>query len=607
MDFVRRTKGRWALRMDGCMAIRMRFTVGIVLVGAMALFAACASATPTPTPTGTITPTATPTATAVATPTLALTATPTIADSTSTPAPTVAPTPTQVPAPTATSTPSPTPTATPVPCIPSGDGSAIQDALVGEGAHAMLCAGAVFELSEEVGFTADGQEISTEGLPTDESRALLRVVGKTLSTAVHGNGNSGITLRNVIIDGNRPALGIGVGGLIEFGGVTTGQLVEYVKAYEPRGWSVLVINEGHEQLCRGVTAQFNELGPAGYSEYVIADGISLACRDSVITDNLIVDATDGGIVIFQAPGSLVANNVIRSETRVVFYGIAMGDFGPFDGDFRGTRVIGNTLDASGALMRHGINMGPAVGCVPEHELTETNYGAVVSDNVLMGTHMGYGFPVSGVRDWTVTGNIDNSTVEPLETVADECFGEPVARPSAFLRRGIASEGTFQDEYVLGELAFPTEWWPRDGVVDVACAEELVGAATLKSIRDGELGELWLAIEEAEGGGRIAQCFSIYDVPAKPSIAPHVQMSAAKCAPSCVTVELFNISETLTADMTNAALLLDSFEVECVGLPATIAPTQVVTCTIEDYVTPGFQVVNWYGFAFFGQSGWGLPG
>lgn len=469
----------------------------------------------------------------------------------------------------------------------------------------MLCAGAVFELSEEIAFTADGQEISTEGLPTDDSRAVLRVVGKSLATAVNGNSKSGITLRNVIIDGNRPALGIANGGLIEFGGVTTGQLVEHVKAYEPRGWSVLVINEGHDHRCRGVTARFNELGPAGYAEYIIADGISLACRDAVVTDNTIVDATDGGIVIFQAPGSLVANNTIRSETRVMFYGISMVDFGPFDGDFRGTRVIGNTLDASGELMRHGIDMGPSVGCIPEEELAQTSFGAVVADNVLTGSHMGYGFPVSGVKDWTVTGNVDNSTVEPLETIAEDCFGVPVDPPSAFLMRGSASAGTFQDEYAAGTITFSNEWWPRDPVVDVACAEGLVGAATLASIRDGELGPLWPAIEEAEGGGRIAQCISIYDVPAKPAVEPHVQMSAGACEPSCIRVNFFNISETLTADMTNAAFLLESFAVECAGLPTTIAPGDSVSCVIEDYVTPGFQVVRWYGFAYVGQSGWGV--
>ena len=52
-----------------------------------------------------------------------------------------------------------------------------------------------------------------------------------------------------------------------------------------------------------------------------------------------------------------------------------------------------------------------------------------------GTHMGYGFIVSGVRDRTVTGNVDNSTREPLG-YARRLFrhaghGANVVRPARF--------------------------------------------------------------------------------------------------------------------------------------------------------------------------------
>ena len=143
--------------------------------------------------------------------------------------------------------------------------------------------------------------------------------------------------------------------------------MEWVKAYEPRGWSVLVLGHGDNLRCDGSIARNNELGPAGRAEYMIADGISLACRNSTVTNNTITDATDGGIVIFQAPGSLVANNMIVADERVMFYGISMVDTGPYDGDFSGTCVTGNVIDARGALIRHGIDMGPYVGCIPEEE------------------------------------------------------------------------------------------------------------------------------------------------------------------------------------------------------------------------------------------------
>ncbi|MFQ5604674.1 MAG: right-handed parallel beta-helix repeat-containing protein, partial [bacterium] len=245
------------------------------------------------------------------------------------------------------------------PCIPSGDHTNIQNALTGPGSKAVLCPDAVFELSEKVFFTADSQSIYTQGFPTDDSRALLRVVGKDLAIAVSAEGNdsslSHVSLRNVIIDGNRTKLGIAQGALINFGrGVlgrdAVGHVVEWVKAYEPRGWTVLFLGGP----CREGVVRNNEVGPAGRAEYIMADGISLGCESSVVENNTIIDVTDGGIVIFQSPGSLIANNTIRAETRIMFYGISMEDYYPLEGDFTGTRVTGNIIDAAGAMIRRGI-------------------------------------------------------------------------------------------------------------------------------------------------------------------------------------------------------------------------------------------------------------
>ncbi len=104
----------------------------------------------------------------------------------------------------------------------------------------------------------------------------------------------------MIIDGNRPALGIADGALINFGrGVLDrdayGHVVERVKAYESRGWTVIYLGGP----CDGAVARNNEVGPAGRAEYAFADGISVDCKNAIVEDNLIIDATDGGIVIFQ--------------------------------------------------------------------------------------------------------------------------------------------------------------------------------------------------------------------------------------------------------------------------------------------------------------------
>jgi hypothetical protein len=70
------------------------------------------------------------------------------------------------------------------------------------------------------------------------------------------------------------------------------------------------------------------------------------------------------------------------------------------------------------------------------------------------------------------------------------------------------------------------------------------------------------------------------------------------------VELTNISETDTVDMSRAQFLLEDFPVQCLGLSESLEPAEVARCTIEEYVMPGFQVLRWYGFPPGGE-GWGF--
>ena len=462
----------------------------------------------------------------------------------------------------------------------------------------------MFKLSETVFFTHDDQEIHTQGFPTNDSRAFLKIVDKGTVTAIQAGNNSRVKLRNVIIDGNRPELGIAEGGLIEWGGVAEAQLVEWVKAYEPRGWSVLVLGHGDDLKCSGAIARFNELGPAGKPEYIIADGISLACRNSIVTDNTIVDATDGGIVIFQAPGSLVANNTIIAVDLIMFYGISMIDTGPYDGDFSGTRVTGNIIEARGSLIRHGIKMGPYVGCIPSVEMTFTSRGAVVTENILKGDYMGYGFVASGVEDWIVTGNVDLSTHLPPTAEVPDCFDKVVDLPGGFQLRPGTSSGTFQDEFEEAVFAFGNDFWPLQTFISEECVSDLIGANLLNEIKAGKRGPLWFALEIAENGELIERCIGVYQPPEVPDGQGEVIAGVSPCEPLCALVEFINISETLSADMRGVEFLLESFLVQCVGLPESIEPGEKVSCTIEDFVTPGFQVINWYGTPA-GPGGWGF--
>ncbi len=494
-------------------------------------------------------------------------------------------------------------TSTTTPCIGSGDHLAIQSVLTTVGSEAVLCPNSVFELGATIEITAADQKVYTQGLPTDDSRALLRVSSRDIATALQAGNHDGAELRNVIVDGNQAELGEGpTGALIDWGGGSSGHIVEWVKGYEPRGWTVLYLGEGDGHRCTRATARYNELGPAGDHIFGMADGISLACRDSIVEHNTIVDATDGGIVIFQATGSLVANNNIISRTRVAYYGISMEDYGPFDGDFTGTRVIDNVINAEGAMIRRGLAMGPRLGCTGPDHPPLVSRGALVSGNTLMGIHMGYGFLLGGVEDWTVTDNIDLSThlVPPRET---DCFGDAVDPPAGFQMNSTNSAGTFQEEFEAATLGFTTDWWPNQAVVSVECLSDLIGAELVDDLRYGRAGEIWPALEAADDAEFLVSCMTVYEPPLGENAPGMIQLLVAPCEPYCGVVEMINASDD-SADMSNAEFILQDFQVECDGLPDLIEPWGSAQCTIEDFVADGFQTLWFYGFPPGGQH-WGF--
>lgn len=160
--------------------------------------------------------------------------------------------------------------------------------------------------------------------------------------------------------GRQTVVGGDYGGAnIEMGGATQNQLVEYVRSFDPRGWSCLHIAEGG-QNCVGATVQNNDIGPCGNDKWVQwADGVSFACRDGVVQNNLIENPTDGGIVLFGSPGTRVENNtiwvvnvrmckytrrgVLTCFQNTLIGGINMVDFSPWGGNYSGVVVTNNIL------------------------------------------------------------------------------------------------------------------------------------------------------------------------------------------------------------------------------------------------------------------------
>ena len=96
-------------------------------------------------------------------------------------------------------------------CISSGDETTINDALSSGGAGTIiqLCPNTVISINNQISFTANDQEISTQGYPTDATRATIKVAqGSQVGTLVSGAFHSGIRLLNVQIDGDRPNNGL---------------------------------------------------------------------------------------------------------------------------------------------------------------------------------------------------------------------------------------------------------------------------------------------------------------------------------------------------------------------------------------------------------------
>ncbi|KAG8712605.1 hypothetical protein FRC08_014320 [Ceratobasidium sp. 394] len=362
----------------------------------------------------------------------------------------------------------------------------------GENYKLSLCPSTIYPLTAPLVFTNKNQEISTFGYPVDESRATLLVNGSTAdggsghTVAVQGGCDSceGIKIRNIQIDGNRRgAHTITGGGNIEIGGSGGAQLVEYVKSFDPRGWSCLHIAEGVLN-CSNATVRYNDIGPCGSDEFgQWADGISLSCKDSQVYDNWIADATDGGIVIFESPGSLIQNNTVWVENSTCLGGINLVDYDPFSGNYTGTRVINNTVvggyantvpttnpqyanNTEGAMIKMGIPVGlkPWFG---EKWGTATAFGGSVIGNKLSGA-FGFGMPVSGVKDFMIANNTLFGNTSFIGTKGPTCTTNDVVPPAVDFvvdPNNVASSaisGNFKLHSITGLLCFTPP--PRGGQV-----------------------------------------------------------------------------------------------------------------------------------------------
>jgi parallel beta-helix repeat protein len=339
-------------------------------------------------------------------------------------------------------------------CIPAGSTDVQINAALHSTGLASLCPNTVYNLYNTITFTGPGQEISTAGYPTDGSRATLVVMGSSMTRAIAGVGFSGIRILNIQVNGNRPGLGYvpaGTNGmaLIEIGGISRGQIVQEVHAYEPRSWSTLHIYEGavgnpNDTSCSGAQILNNQIGPAGQpSNKQWADGISLGCTHSTVQGNVVTDATDGGIVVFGAPGSLISGNTVQSLSRVLMGGINLVDWAPYNGNYTGTVVTGNTIYSGPGTgyIKIGIGMGPAVWSAFSPAPGGPNYGATVTNNIFEGNSFGYATAANGAVNFDISGNVlGGATTPTFDGLEDSPCTSSNQWPIPFANSGTVTDG-----------------------------------------------------------------------------------------------------------------------------------------------------------------------
>ncbi|GAA5824404.1 hypothetical protein JCM11251_000407 [Rhodosporidiobolus azoricus] len=344
----------------------------------------------------------------------------------------------------------------------------------GEGTTVLLERGVTYHLYSQIDLSHPGTTLATEGFPSFESgeQAILETRGEKEAGAVKMFNLPKTSLKRVHVRGCRgwgatlPSeeerergkkegrLGWieGGGSLIWMGGPQSFEsTVEGCRIEDPRGWTGVHLVD-FAQRCKVLN---NIVGPCGQqAPGPWADGLSIAGRESVIAGNTVFDATDGAIVLFCAPGSVVTNNTVIARERNLLGAINMVDDFPFDRDFEGTKVIGNTIKTEGAFIRVGIACGPTSWNPwgPHHTL---NYGGEVLHNYFGPGQFGYAISLSGTKNWTVQGN----TLLPHTR-----FGGSTHRfypatinapPTAFVRqwldRGRVQNNDIQPEFVDGEV------------------------------------------------------------------------------------------------------------------------------------------------------------
>ena len=305
-------------------------------------------------------------------------------------------------------------------------------AVLDRGEDLVLMQGRVYEVTETLRYKKPGQAIYTDGAKYPSQYATLRIADKGLMQLIWGGGIQDLRLEHVICDGNRynlstvPKPPMGGGGqppLAQFGGPGGDRAIIRENVFmSTRSWATLKVHEGADN-CRVENNLVLGAGvdPRGNGRekdeipFNWGDAISVAAAKTIIRNNLILDPTDVGIVLYGAPGSIVEDNVIAAISRESLGGINLVDpIGLYclndeetEYDYRGDKIRNNLVDAYGGR----IHMGYPIGAPQWAPKNTGKYlvGGEVTGNTMSGGAAAYGYVVHTIKDWKITGNKSTAT------------------------------------------------------------------------------------------------------------------------------------------------------------------------------------------------------
>jgi hypothetical protein len=360
-------------------------------------------------------------------------------------------------------------------CVPASTAAAANrsalQSVLNSGGDCILCQQDVYPIDTALHYGASGQALYTEDAQNIPQYATIRAAVPANLIALWGEGRDFIRLEHVIVDGNRYRIGAldfygGEKALMQFAN-GKGQKIQHNVIMSTRSWSTLQLIENRNDAYNTVRENIIlGAGPDGRSNGVSTnenqtkkghwgDAMTLGAARTHSVNNLFMDPTDVGTAIFSACGSILENNVITAMSRE-----ALGAFDMVDGisyyaidttvtprtyTFANTIIRNNYFDAFGSRIHIGLGMGNRVW---------GNFGlkaligpTTVINNTMAGNAFGYGFDLSGVKNFTVTGNLSVAKHTGKGNGTGPALDDPVAFSYDSNPIDIPSNNTIQPEFV----------------------------------------------------------------------------------------------------------------------------------------------------------------